>query len=225
MIASAHPSDLASLKAFKEFGAEAVTENRSVVTKSDVVFLSVKPNVVKTALNDVQTLSSGKLFVSIAMGVTLSEIEQILPNDARVIRVMPNTPAIVQAAASVYVRGTKATDDDAQLIRNLLESIGTCDEVTEYMMDPVTALAGSGPAYVCFRFHLPLIQCISRYSFSGFRANRSSGRWRCENGIAERSSIPFSIADCNGSRKAGNRVGNTSGSSKGQRHVTSRKHR
>lgn len=148
MIASAHPSDLTALAFWRqEFGAEAVIENRSVVAKSDVVFLSVKPNVVKTALNDVQSLSMGKLFVSIAMGVTLNEIEQIL-SEARVIRVMPNTPAIVQAAASVYVRGAKATDDDAELIRNLLESIGTCDEVSEYMMDPITALSGSGPAYV-----------------------------------------------------------------------------
>lgn len=148
MIASAHPSDQASLKAFRDFGAVAVTENRSVVEKSDVVFLSVKPNVVKTALDDVKSLSSGKLFVSVAMGITLNDIEQILPHDARVIRVMPNTPAIVQAAASVYVRGGKATDDDAQLIQKLLRSIGTCDEVSEYMMDPVTALSGSGPAYV-----------------------------------------------------------------------------
>jgi pyrroline-5-carboxylate reductase len=148
MIASAHPSDEMSLQAFRDFGAEAVTENRSVVEKSDVVFLSVKPNVVKTALTDVKSLSSGKLFVSIAMGITLNEIEQILPNDARVIRVMPNTPAIVQAAASVFVKGTKATADDAKLIKNLFESIGTCDEVSEYMMDPVTALSGSGPAYV-----------------------------------------------------------------------------
>lgn len=143
-----HPSDELSLKAFRDFGAEAVTENRSVVQKSDVVFVSVKPNIVTQALADVKSLSAGKLFVSIAMGITLNEIEQILPNDARVIRVMPNTPAIVQAAASVFVRGTKASDDDAKLIQSLLESIGTCDEVTEYMMDPVTALSGSGPAYV-----------------------------------------------------------------------------
>ena len=148
MIASAHPSDVASLKAFRDFGAEAVTDNRSVVAKSDIVFVSVKPNVVKTALDDVKSLSAGKLFISIAMGITLREIEQILPDNSRVVRVMPNTPAIVQSAASVFVRGTKATADDANLIRTLLQSIGTCDEVSEYLMDPVTALSGSGPAYV-----------------------------------------------------------------------------
>lgn len=148
MIASAHPSDEASLKAFRDFGAEAVTENRSVVTKSDVVFLSVKPNVLKTALEDVKSVSSGKLFVSVAMGITLSEIEQILPSDARVIRVMPNTPAMVQAAASVFVRGSRATEDDTRLVSDILKSIGSVDEVSEYLMDPVTALSGSGPAYV-----------------------------------------------------------------------------
>nr|AFS17324.1 pyrroline-5-carboxylate reductase [Belgica antarctica] len=148
MIASAHPSDEASLTAFREFGAEALTENRSVVRKSDVIFVCVKPNVVKTALDDVKSLSSGKLFVSIAMGITLREIEQILPSDSRVIRVMPNTPAIVQAAASVFVRGTKATEDDTKLVRNILKSIGTVDEVSEYLMDPITALSGSGPAYI-----------------------------------------------------------------------------
>jgi pyrroline-5-carboxylate reductase len=163
MIASAHPSDEASLKAFRDLGCCAVTDNQSVVSQSDVVFISVKPNVVKTALHDVKNLSSGKLFVSIAMGITLNEIEQILPHDSRVIRVMPNTPAIVQAAASVFVRGAKATADDANLIQNLLQSIGTCDEVSEYMMDPVTALSGSGPAYVRFDLCDNLLHDFSQF--------------------------------------------------------------
>jgi pyrroline-5-carboxylate reductase len=150
MIASAHPTDEMSLKAFREFGAEAVTDNRLVVEKSDIVFIAVKPNVVKPVLSDIKSVGvGGKLFVSIAMGITLKEIEQNLLNDARVIRVMPNTPAMVKAACSVLVRGTKATDGDAALIKNMLESIGTCDEISdEYLMDTVTALSGSGPAYV-----------------------------------------------------------------------------
>jgi pyrroline-5-carboxylate reductase len=149
LIASAHPSDLASLRVFREdLKAEAVTENRSVVEKSQIVFISTKPNVVKTVLHDVKDVSSGKLFVSIAMGCNLDEIQQILPNDSRVIRVMPNTPAMVQAACSVFCRGKNATDDDANLVQKLLKSIGTCDEVTESLMDVCTALSGSGPAYV-----------------------------------------------------------------------------
>ena len=61
---------------------------------------------------------------------------------------MPNTPALVQCGASVYVRGSKATNEDAQVIQSLFESIGTCEEVSEYLMDPITALSGSGPAYI-----------------------------------------------------------------------------
>lgn len=61
---------------------------------------------------------------------------------------MPNTTCLVQAGASVFVRGTKATNSDAQLIQSLFEAIGTCEEVTEGLMDPITALSGSGPAYV-----------------------------------------------------------------------------
>lgn len=61
---------------------------------------------------------------------------------------MPNTPALVRSAASVFVCGARATPKDATLTRALLESVGTCEEVTENLMDPITALSGSGPAYV-----------------------------------------------------------------------------
>ena len=148
MIASSHPSDQMSLNAFKAFGAQSIVENLPVVQKSDIIFISVKPNVVESALNDVKESSSGKLFVSIAMGVTLAQIEKFLSPTSRVVRVMPNLPLIVECGASVYVRGTKATNEDAQVIQSLFESIGTCEEVSEYLMDPITALSGSGPAYI-----------------------------------------------------------------------------
>lgn len=148
MIASCHPADTFSLEAFKKLGALSITENIPVVNKSDVVFVSVKPTIVSTVLHDVKPVSSGKLFISIAMGITLREIEKMLPEDARVIRCMPNTPALVRKACSVYVRGTHATDGDANITQTLFESIGTCEEVTENLMDPITALSGSGPAYV-----------------------------------------------------------------------------
>lgn len=61
---------------------------------------------------------------------------------------MPNTPALVKSGASVFVRGSKATEKDAGITKKLLQSIGTCEEVTENLLDPITALSGSGPAYV-----------------------------------------------------------------------------
>lgn len=150
IVSSCHPSDEASLKAFKELGAEALTDNIPVVQKSDIVIVAVKPNTVPIALADVKKagVGSDKLYLSVAMGVTLKSLEQMLPKNSRVIRVMPNTPAIVQSGASVFVKGSAATEEDGVITRRLLSSIGICEEVSESNMDAITALSGSGPAYV-----------------------------------------------------------------------------
>ncbi|XP_066250728.1 uncharacterized protein P5cr-2 [Euwallacea similis] len=150
IVSSCHPSDIASLNAFKNLGAEALTENIPVVQKSQVVIVSVKPHIVPIALGDLKAtkLDNDKLFLSVAMGVTIKQLEQILPKDSRIIRVMPNTPALVQSGASVFVKGSSATEGDITITKKLLQSIGTCEEVSESMMDAITALSGSGPAYV-----------------------------------------------------------------------------
>jgi pyrroline-5-carboxylate reductase len=148
LIASCHPDDKMSLEAFKNLGGKSISENCPVVKDCDVIFISVKPNVVSTVLNEIQGISAGKLFVSIAMGITIKQIEEILPKEARVIRVMPNTPMLVGCGASVIARGTNATNEDVKLVKKLFESVGICEEVAEYLIDPVTALSGSGPAYV-----------------------------------------------------------------------------
>lgn len=148
IIASVHPNDKISFDSFKSLGAETITENLPVVQESDVIFISVKPAVVPSVLEGVKDKSSNKLFISVAMGITLNTLENNLSNTSRVIRVMPNTPALVKAGCSVFVRGTKANDSDANVTQKLLESIGTCEEVPESLLDPITALSGSGPAYV-----------------------------------------------------------------------------
>lgn len=148
--ASVHPADLISAEAFKKLGATAVFENKPVVERSEVVIVSVKPDVVSPVLNEIKSLpaSKNKLFISVAMGVSTATIEKALPSEARVIRVMPNTPALVKEGAAALSRGSKATADDAKLASTLFQAVGTCDEVPEYQMDAVTALSGSGPAYI-----------------------------------------------------------------------------
>lgn len=151
MISSCHPSDMASANAFKELGAETTFENIPVVEKSDVIIVSVKPSIVPVALGDIKNASNikaDKLFLSIAMGITTKELERILPKESRVIRVMPNTPSLVRSGASVFVSGTNATEKDARITKKLLESIGTCEQVPEGLLDAITALSGSGPAYI-----------------------------------------------------------------------------
>ncbi|XP_047540747.1 pyrroline-5-carboxylate reductase isoform X1 [Vanessa atalanta] len=148
--ASCHPADTVSAEAFKSLGATALFENKSVVERSEIVIISVKPDVVVPALQDVKGLpaSKNKLFISVAMGVSTGTIEKALPIEARVIRVMPNTPALVKEGAAALSRGSKATAEDAKIAAELFRAVGTCDEVPEYQMDAVTALSGSGPAYV-----------------------------------------------------------------------------
>lgn len=87
---------------------------------------------------------------------------QNLPAESRVIRVMPNTPALVREGASVFVRGSSVKDDDAEIAKKLLAAIGTCEEVKEYDLDPVTALSGSGPAYVRFNIKLQVTKIAPR---------------------------------------------------------------
>lgn len=75
----------------------------------------------------------------------------MLPKEARVIRVMPNTPALVRNGASVFVAAPSATEEDAKITKKLFEAVGTCEQVPESLMDPITALSGSGPAYVSIK--------------------------------------------------------------------------
>ena len=115
----------------------------------DILFLAVKPQSMKEVLEEVNPhLSHRPLVISIAAGITLSTIEAALPEGTPVVRVMPNTPALVQEGTAALARG--AFVDDLQM-RNavaLLQAVGTAVEVDEKWMDAVTGLSGSGPSFV-----------------------------------------------------------------------------
>lgn len=146
MLASCLPNDEGSISAFKGMGSSTVFTNGPVINHGDVLILSVKPQVVPKVLPELK--DSKKLLLSIAMGVSLSSLEKALPQGTPVIRVMPNTPALVGCGATVYARGKHAGDKEAEVAEKLFAAVGFCEEVPENLIDPVTALAGSGPAYV-----------------------------------------------------------------------------
>lgn len=146
ILASCLPTDSGSIDAFKEMGSETVFSNGPVVDYGDILILSVKPQVVPMVLPDLKNYN--KLLLSIAMGVPLASLEKAMPDGTPVIRVMPNTPALVGCGATVYARGKNAGDKEAEIAEKLFSSVGLCEEVPENLIDPVTALAGSGPAYV-----------------------------------------------------------------------------
>ncbi|XP_059174369.1 pyrroline-5-carboxylate reductase 1, mitochondrial-like [Physella acuta] len=132
-----------------EIGVNTTMSNKEVVENSELIVIAVKPNIVAPILKEVAGVVSPDkhLFVSIAAGVTIRSIEQNLPAGTRVVRVMPNTPALVQAGAAVMASGSSALPDDVILVQELLRTIGICEESPEYLLDAVTGVSGSGPAY------------------------------------------------------------------------------
>ena len=116
----------------------------------DVVLLCTKPQDVVPALRQLGEVSAGRgmLVISIAAGITLAALEEWVPANIRVIRAMPNTPALVGEGAAAFCLGGRATREDASCATRLLGKVGLALEVPERLMDAVTGLSGSGPAYV-----------------------------------------------------------------------------
>jgi pyrroline-5-carboxylate reductase len=119
-------------------------------TRAEGVVLAVKPGDVVSAATALATIDGGapKRVLSIAAGVTLATLEHALPGDVAVIRAMPNTPALVGAGAAAIAGGASASDADLAWAESILAAVGTVVRVAEHLMDAVTGLSGSGPAYV-----------------------------------------------------------------------------
>ena len=131
-----------------ETGARTVAESASVLSASDVVILAVKPQQMAAVLADIaEQVTAEHLVISIAAGVSLATLTAALGSDRRVVRVMPNTPALVGAPAAGFALGGNATADDAELVGRLLSTVGIAVPVAEPLLDAVTGLSGSGPAY------------------------------------------------------------------------------
>ncbi len=131
----------------ERLGIPVLTDNRMLAIDSDVIFLAVKPNYVTQILEEIKDeITSEKLVVSIAAGIKTSKIEKILGN-ARIVRVMPNTPALVLEGMCGVCKGQFAFEEDISFVTKLLSNIGKCIEVKESQMDIVTAISGSGPAF------------------------------------------------------------------------------
>lgn len=129
-------------------GIRTTTDNLEVVKSSDVVVIAVKPHIVPSVLKDVAKLIHiNQLIVSIAAGVTIQQMEKVLPPGTRLVRVMPNTPALVQCGASIFSCGSNTCTEDEILVQKLFSSIGFCAKLPEKQLDAVTGLSGSGPAY------------------------------------------------------------------------------
>ena len=131
----------------KNTGATSFTDIKTAISSSEVIVLAVKPQHFTSAVSGKADLFAGKLVISIMAGVKISSILDIISTD-RVIRVMPNTPALVGEGASAFATSYATTDADVEVAEQILSAIGKVYKVSEEQLDAVTGLSGSGPAYV-----------------------------------------------------------------------------
>ena len=133
----------------KEFGIKGRDSISELAESSSIIVLAVKPQVVSQVLNTLRDhLSRKPLVISIAAGISLSTLEGGLPLETAIVRAMPNTPALVQKGASALSRGKTVSAAQMEMSLALFRSVGKAVEIEEKLMDAVTGLSGSGPAYV-----------------------------------------------------------------------------
>jgi pyrroline-5-carboxylate reductase len=130
-------------------GIRTTMDNHAMAREVDVLVLAVKPQVIDKVLTEIgKDVRTETLVVSVAAGVPIESIEARLPANARVVRTMPNTPATALAGATALAAGTHATEADLAVARALFEAVGRVVVLDEVLLDAVTGLSGSGPAYV-----------------------------------------------------------------------------
>jgi pyrroline-5-carboxylate reductase len=139
----------AALDAFaKQTSARVVESASEVVIGSDVLFLAVKPQQMSQVLNGLSSLLEDRhLIISIAAGLPLSVYESALGTNRRIVRVMPNTPCLVSECAAGFSTGGSTSAEDSKLVEAMLATVGVAIQVDEKLLDAVTGLSGSGPAY------------------------------------------------------------------------------
>jgi pyrroline-5-carboxylate reductase len=131
------------------YGIDVTTHNREVAKRCGLIVLSVKPQIAGKVLREVgDLLEPGTLLVSIAAGIDTETIEEAVADGVRVVRAMPNTPALVGAGATAIAAGKHASETDLATARALFDAVGITVELDESHLDAVTGLSGSGPAYI-----------------------------------------------------------------------------
>ena len=136
-------------KAKEELGIRITQDNKEVVRNSDIVFFSIKPNVLFAVLDEIKPVCrEDQLFISHVAGHPISAMEARLPEKAHLIRIMPNTPALVNAGMTGVSLNAYVTEEESRMAMELFDAFGKAEIVPEKLMDVVTGCSGSGPAYV-----------------------------------------------------------------------------
>ena len=130
----------------RETGVSVTTENAAIVEKAETILLGVKPGMVANVVGEIAAQLENRLVISLAAGVDVRSMEA--KANARFMRAMTNTPSAICRAVTAIARGARTNDEDMRVAHNIFASIGVVAEVREDQIDAVTALGGSGPAFV-----------------------------------------------------------------------------
>jgi pyrroline-5-carboxylate reductase len=136
----------AAQKLATEAGVTALATNAEVASAAETLIVCVKPQDALAAVRGIDT--KGKLLISIVAGLPIMALQEAAGSGARIIRVMPNTPALVHQGAAAYALGAGATNEDAAVAEKIFGAVGKVVRVKEALIDVVTGLSGSGPAYI-----------------------------------------------------------------------------
>ncbi len=145
-IIASQPIDDLRAELEEETGIRVTVSNREVIEAADVIFIGVKPIVVLPVIAESAAALDGKVVISLAAGIRLASMEAV--GNARFLRAMTNTPSAICRAATALARGSRSTDEDVAQVRDVFSAVGVVVTVEEENIDAVTALAGSGPAFV-----------------------------------------------------------------------------
>jgi pyrroline-5-carboxylate reductase len=133
----------------ERYGISCAVDNMELISKSDIIVVATKPQILDKVLADIVTVfNDEKLLISILAGITTTTFEEGLGGQTRVVRAMPNTPALVGQGAAALCPGKNVSEEDRRVAQHLFETVGTALWVEEGQMDAVTGLSGSGPAFV-----------------------------------------------------------------------------
>jgi pyrroline-5-carboxylate reductase len=145
-IIASEPNEQTGATLQKETSVSVTVENAEVAAKSEVIFIGVKPGMVLGVLRDLAPPIDNKLVISLAGGVRIASMEKVA--NARFMRALTNTPSAICRAATGIARGSRSTTDDVDLTKKIFGAIGVVVEIDESQIDIITALSGSGPAFV-----------------------------------------------------------------------------
>ena len=147
IVSNPHEEKTAKLK--EQFGILTTTDNKKAAKESDILVLSVKPQVYPAVIKEIRDeVSTEQIIVTIAAGVSMEATERQFGKEMKIVRVMPNTPALVGEGMSGLCCNEYVTEEEFDKVHHIFESFGKAEKITENLMDAVVGVSGSGPAYV-----------------------------------------------------------------------------